>query len=82
MAKFLPPPKKKKKLLNLCFSLLLDITAVPRDIENNSEAKFGRRGGVVGEGGANKVHYGRCSSGECGKNWWMRRRPGDGVNGL
>ena len=38
-------------LHNLCFSFLLDITAVQREIENHADAKFG---------GANKVHYGRC----------------------
>ena len=41
-------------LHNLCFSFLLGITAVLRDIENNAYAKFW---------GANKVHYGRCGSG-------------------
>ena len=51
-----PPPSKKKILHNLCFSFLLGITAVPRETENNAYAKFW---------GANKVHYGRCSSGEC-----------------
>ena len=50
-----PPPQKKKNLHDLCFSFLLDITAVPREIENNAYAKFGR---------PNKVHYGRCASGE------------------
>ena len=43
-------------LRNLCFSFLLGITAVPREIESNAYAKFC---------GANKVHYGRCGSGEC-----------------
>ena len=48
---YLPP----KSLHNLsgCFSFLLDITAVPREIENNAYAKFWA---------ANKVHYGRCAS--------------------
>ena len=41
-------------LHNLCFSFLLGITAVLRDIENNACAKFW---------GANKVHYGKCGSG-------------------
>ena len=45
----LPPhPRPPKILLNLCFSFLLGITAVPREIENNAYAKFW---------GANKVHY-------------------------
>ena len=51
-ASYLPP----KILHNLCFSFLLDITAVPTEIENNAYAKFW---------GANKVHYGRCASGVC-----------------
>ena len=33
---------------------LLGVATVPREIENNAYAKFW---------GANKVHYGRCSSG-------------------
>ena len=49
-APYLPP----KILHNLCFSFLLGITAVPREIENNAYAKFW---------GANKVHCGRCASG-------------------
>ena len=52
-APYLPP----KILHNLCCSFLLGITAVPREIENNAYAKFGG-------GGANKVRYGRCASGE------------------
>ena len=51
-ASYLPP----KILHNLCYSFLLDITAVPTEIENNAYAKFW---------GANKVHYGRCASGVC-----------------
>ena len=43
-----PPPRPPKILLNLCFSFLLGITAVPREIENKAYAKFG---------GANKVYY-------------------------
>ena len=42
-------------LRNLCFSFLLGIIAVPREIENNANAKFY---------GGNKVHFGRCTSGE------------------
>ena len=42
-------------LQDLCFSLPLGITAVPREIENNAYTKVW---------GANKVHYGRCASGE------------------
>ena len=36
-APYLPP----KILHNLCFSFLLGITAVPREIENNAYATFG-----------------------------------------
>ena len=42
-----------------CFSFLLDITAVPRQIENNAYAKFW---------GTNKVHYGGSASGV----YWRR----------
>ena len=42
-------------LHNLCCSFLLGITAVPRENENNAYATFW---------GANKVHCGRCASGE------------------
>ena len=42
-------------LQNLCFSFLLGITAVLREIENNAYIKFC---------GANKVHFGRCARGE------------------
>ena len=41
-------------LHNLCFSFLLGITAVPREIENNSYAKFWE---------ATTVHHGRCARG-------------------
>ena len=41
------------------FSFLLGITAVIREAENNAYAFF--LGGGVG---ANKVHFGRCASGE------------------
>ena len=46
-----------KILHNLSFSFLLrlSITAIPREIENNTYAKFL---------GRNKGHYGRCASGE------------------
>ena len=40
---------------NICFSLLLGIKAVPREIENNAYAKFG---------GANKMDYERYAIGE------------------
>ena len=30
----------EKKLHNLCFSFLMDMTAVPREIENSAYAKF------------------------------------------
>ena len=46
-----------KILHNLCFSFLLGITAVPREIENNAYAKFWR---------AKKGHYGKCESGVLG----------------
>ena len=54
-APYLPPTPQI--LRNLCFSFLLGITAVPRDIDNtrdNTYAKFW---------GAKKVHYGRWASG-------------------
>ena len=59
-APFLPPspPPAKKILNNPCFSFLLGITTVPREIKNNAYAKLG------GWGGANKVHCGKCASGE------------------
>ena len=38
------PPKISHKL---CFSFVLGITAIPREIENNAYAKFGGGGGVV-----------------------------------
>jgi len=44
-----------KILHNVCFSLLLGITAIPREIENSAYAKCW---------GANKVHYGRYAIGE------------------
>ena len=50
------PCLSTKILLNLCFSFLLGSTAVPREIEKNACAKFL---------GANKVHFGKCASGEC-----------------
>ena len=50
-APYLPPPPSPQILHNLCFSFLLGITAVPREIGNNVYAKFW---------GANKVHYGKC----------------------
>ena len=40
-----PPPKEKKNLQNLCFSFLLYITTVLREIENNAYEKLGRGGG-------------------------------------
>ena len=43
-APYLPP----KSWHNLCFSFLLNITAAPREIENNACAKFW---------GANNMHY-------------------------
>ena len=35
-----PPPPTPQILHNLCFSTLLGITAIPREIENNAYAKF------------------------------------------
>ena len=49
-----PPPPQIFHNLSGCFSFLLDITAVPREIENNSYAKFWE---------AKKAHHGRCASG-------------------
>ena len=47
-----------KILQNLSFSFLLGITGIPREIKNNTYAKFW---------GANKVPFGRRASGElCG----------------
>ena len=45
-APYLPP-----QIYNLCFSILLGITAVPREIENHTYVKVW---------GANMVHYGKC----------------------
>ena len=48
-APYLPPPppkKKKKKMQNLCFSFLLYITTVLREIENNAYAKLGGGGQI------------------------------------
>ena len=41
---------------SLCFSFLVDITAIPRETENNAYVRFW---------GANKVYYGGCASGKC-----------------
>ena len=49
------PPSLTQILHTLCFSFILGITAVPREIENYAYAEFLE---------ANKVHYGRCASGE------------------
>ena len=54
-----PPPTPSQILHNLCFSFLLDLTAVPREIENTAYAKFG---------GAKKVRYGKGGSGVCQYN--------------
>ena len=65
-----PPPPPHQILHNLGFSFLLGITVAPREIENNAYAKFLR---------ANKVHYGRCTSGA-----WPRKEAlldGGGVGG-
>ena len=47
------PPPPPQILHNHCFQFLLDITVVPREIQDNVYAKFGREGG----GWVNKVHY-------------------------
>ena len=57
-----PPPPPTQMLHNLCISFLLCITAVPRETEHNAYAKC-----LLGVGGANKVHYGKCGSGEVQK---------------
>ena len=36
-----PRKQKKKKLKNLCFSIIPRIAAVPREIKNNASAKWG-----------------------------------------
>ena len=46
------PYLSPKILHKLCFSFLLAITAVPKEIENNAYAKFW---------GVNQVHFGRCA---------------------
>ena len=45
----LPPAPQKKKLHIFCFSFLLGITAVPREIENNVYAKYWGASGVLQE---------------------------------
>ena len=47
------PPPPPNILQNLCFSFILGITAVPREIENNAYTSFifFWRGGGVGGGG-------------------------------
>ena len=49
-----PPTPPPQSFYNLCFSFLLGIIVVPREIENNAYAK---------SWGANKVHYGTSASG-------------------
>ena len=50
------PPSKKKNLLNHCFQFLVDITVVPREIEDNGYVKFW---------GLNGVNYGLCEIVNC-----------------
>ena len=50
-----PPPPPPLILHNHCFQVLLGITVVPREIEDNGYAKFW---------GVNKVNYGLCENGE------------------
>ena len=45
-------------MMHLVFQFLLGITVVPRQIEDNGYAKFWE---------VNKVPYGPCENGECGK---------------
>ena len=55
-----PPPPAPQILHNHCFQFLLGITVVPREIQDNGYAKFGRGAG----GWVNKVHYcGLCENG-------------------
>ena len=61
-----PPPQKKQILQNLCFSFLLYITTVLREIENNAYAKLGAA--------PNKVLYGRCAGGEWTRLYVMHCR--------
>ena len=49
------PPPPNPILHKVCFSFLLGITGVSREIENDAYAKCW---------GANKVHFGRCACGE------------------
>ena len=44
-----PPPTYPQILLNYCFRLLLSITVIPREIEDNGYAKFGGWGGGGGK---------------------------------
>ena len=53
-----PPPPPPKLLYNLCYSFLLNITVVSREIKNISYAKLLGGGGGGGKGvGAIKVYY-------------------------
>ena len=45
-----------KFCITFVFHFPMGITAVPREIENNADAKFWR---------ANKAHYERCANGIC-----------------
>ena len=47
-APYLPPPPPPQILHNLCFSFLVGIAPIPREIENNAYTRFC---------GTNKVHY-------------------------
>ena len=62
-ALYLPPttPPPTPNFAYPLFPFLLGITTVPREIENNAYAFFSLEGRG---GGANKVHYGKCGSGE------------------
>jgi len=53
----LPPPSPPKVLRKHCFHFLLGFTILPRELENNTYAKFG------GGGGVKKVYYGNVKKG-------------------
>ena len=63
--------KWPKILHSLCFSFLLSITAVPREIENNAHAKF-----YGGGGGANEVNYVKMRKWRMGPTWCQKRITG------
>ena len=58
----LPPPPPPTNFQNQCLQFLLDLTIIPREIEQNGY-EFFLDGGGGGEG-VNKVHYALCKNGE------------------